>query len=71
MKIMNYKVKALPPPATSDGTPCRCPDISKIRALGYRPQVLLVEGLKKTCVWYLANSERSVANELAGVAHEV
>ena len=64
-KIMDCEVNALPSPAASGGTPRRCPDISKIRALGYRPQVPLAEGLKKTCEWYLANSERSVANELA------
>ena len=71
MKIMNCKVKALAPAAASDGTSRRCPDNSKICALAGRPKVLLVEGLKKTSVWYLANSERSIASEFAGVAHEV
>ena len=64
-KIMDCEVNVLPSPAASGGTPRRCPDISKIRALGYRPQVPLAEGLKKTCEWYLANSERSITNELA------
>ena len=64
-KIMDCKVKALPSPATSGGTARRCPDISKLCTLGYRPQVPLVEGLKKTCEWYLANSEREFENELA------
>ena len=34
------------------GTERRCPDISKIRALGYEPKVSLQEGLKKTLAWY-------------------
>lgn len=35
----------------------RCPDISKIRALGYEPKVPLMEGLKRTLEWY--SHERS------------
>lgn len=64
-KIMDCEVKAQPSSATSGGTPRRCPDISKLRALGYRPQVSLVEGLERTCEWYIANSERKIENELA------
>ena len=64
-KIMDCEVRTLPSPAISGGTPRRCPDISKIRALGYSPRVPLVEGLKRTCEWYLANNECSVANKLA------
>jgi nucleoside-diphosphate-sugar epimerase len=33
-------------------TPRRCPDISKLRALGYRPRVALNEGLPPTLKWY-------------------
>ena len=64
-KIMDCEVRALPSPATSGGTPRRCPDISRLRALGYRPQVPLVEGLERTCEWYFANSKRKIENELA------
>ena len=64
-KIMDCKVRALQSPATNGGTPRRCPDISKLRALGYRPQIPLEEGLERTCEWYFANSERKIENELA------
>ena len=33
------------------GTKRRCPDISKLRSLGYQPQTTLEEGLDKTIAW--------------------
>jgi dTDP-glucose 4,6-dehydratase/UDP-glucuronate decarboxylase len=33
----------------------RCPDIGKLRALGYRPRVGLEEGLRRTLQWYAGN----------------
>jgi nucleoside-diphosphate-sugar epimerase len=36
-------------------TPRRCPDISKIRVLGYAPKITLDEGVKDITQWYLAN----------------
>jgi nucleoside-diphosphate-sugar epimerase len=37
-------------------TPRRCPDISKITALGFKPQVALEAGIEVTACWYDANS---------------
>jgi nucleoside-diphosphate-sugar epimerase len=43
----------LAPSAVLQGsTPRRCPDISKLSALGYRPRVPLDEGLPPTLQWY-------------------
>jgi nucleoside-diphosphate-sugar epimerase len=39
------------------GTARRCPDISKLARLGYKPRVLLSEGLKPTLDWYRRNAE--------------
>ncbi len=41
------------PPAPG-GTPRRCPNIAKIRALGFAPKVSLDEGIRKTVAWYAA-----------------
>ena len=41
--------------ATAGGTARRCPDISKLAALGYAPQVSLAKGLPPTVDWYWAN----------------
>jgi len=44
---------ALEPSAVLAGsTPRRCPDISKLSALGYRPHVPLADGLPPTLQWY-------------------
>lgn len=37
------------------GTPRRCPDISKLARLGYKPRVPLDEGLRPTLDWYWRN----------------
>jgi len=41
------------------GTARRCPDISKLAKLGYKPRVPLSEGLKPTLDWYRQNPERA------------
>ena len=33
----------------------RCPDVSKLAKLGFRPEVPLTEGLKRTYEWYRDN----------------
>lgn len=43
-------------PAAAGGTPRRCPDISKLSRLGYKPAVPLEQGLKPTLEWYWANA---------------
>jgi nucleoside-diphosphate-sugar epimerase len=42
-------------PVPTGGTMRRCPDISKLEHLGYRPQVPLSQGLPPTLDWYWAH----------------
>lgn len=42
-------------PRLAGSTPRRCPDISKLAALGYKPRVPLPEGLARTIDWYWTN----------------
>jgi nucleoside-diphosphate-sugar epimerase len=43
--------------AAAGGTLRRCPDISKLAGLGYKPRVPLDEGLKPTLDWYWRNAD--------------
>ncbi len=43
--------------AAAGGTLRRCPDISKLSGLGYKPRVPLDEGLKPTLDWYWRNAD--------------
>lgn len=45
-------------PAPEGETPRRCPDISKLRKLGYEPRVSFDEGIIPTAHWYAANADR-------------
>lgn len=46
-------------PLRPGGTARRCPDIRKLKALGYAPRVSLEEGLRKTVPWYLDTPKRT------------
>jgi nucleoside-diphosphate-sugar epimerase len=53
--------EVVPGPAASGGTKRRCPDITRLRALGYRPHVSLDEGLAATVRWYDAHAHDAPA----------
>lgn len=46
------------------GTPRRCPDISKMRLLGYEPKVDLETGLEATIKWYVDRGFEAKQNDL-------
>ena len=50
-------IEIVPGKLQAGGTPRRCPDISKLAALGYRPRVTLDDGLKPTLAWYWKNAD--------------
>jgi len=51
-QAFSVRVQVQPGERRAGGTLRRCPDISKIRALGYAPRVSLTEGLRQTIAWY-------------------
>jgi nucleoside-diphosphate-sugar epimerase len=57
-RCFGRSVEILPGPGPAGGTRRRCPDISKLRALGFRPQVTLREGLCDTVRWYSENAHQ-------------
>jgi nucleoside-diphosphate-sugar epimerase len=50
--IAGREISLVPSAALPGSTPRRCPDISKLAALGYRPHVVLDQGLPPTLKWY-------------------
>lgn len=44
-------------PRLAGSTPRRCPDISKLTGLGYKPRVPLTQGLAATIDWYWENDD--------------
>ena len=52
MKNMKKNLKIFKSKRTRGSTLKRCPNISKIRKLGYRQKTSLEDGIKKTIQWY-------------------
>lgn len=63
-KTLGVELDIRPGEAAAGGTPRRCPDITKMRSLGYRPEIRLDEGLQRTVAWYRDNGRDTVTNEL-------
>jgi UDP-glucose 4-epimerase len=63
-KIVGVDLDIRPGRAAEGGTPRRCPDIGKMRALGWSPEVGLDEGLERTVAWYAEHRSDVVSNEL-------
>jgi nucleoside-diphosphate-sugar epimerase len=51
------EIELVPGNAAVGGTMRRCPDISKLAKLGYKPRVPLNEGLAPTLDWYWQHAE--------------
>ena len=51
-KIAGRDIALRPSPVREGSTPRRCPDISKLAALGYRPRIPLDQGLPPMLKWY-------------------
>ncbi len=52
------EIKIISEKAAAGGTPVRCPDISKMKALGYAPKYKFLDGLSQTIQWYENNLDR-------------
>lgn len=63
-KALNIELDLQPGQEAEGGTPRRCPDITKMSRLGYRPLVSLDEGLQRTVEWYSEHARDPVVNDL-------
>jgi nucleoside-diphosphate-sugar epimerase len=54
--LADSEIEIVPGKLQAGGTPRRCPDISKLAKLGYKPRVPLNDGLEPTVDWYWRNA---------------
>tara|TARA_B100000315_G_C14584411_1_gene592150 strand:- start:1173 stop:2162 length:990 start_codon:yes stop_codon:yes gene_type:complete len=57
-KYFRKDVVIVPGEEAKGGTPRRCPDITKLKKLGYKPKVIFSKGLKITAKWYDENADK-------------
>jgi UDP-glucose 4-epimerase len=55
--VAGRTIEIVPGKPAAGGTPRRCPDISKLGKLGYKPRVPLDVGLKPTVDWYWSHAD--------------
>jgi GDP-L-fucose synthase len=53
-RVVGYDGRITFDPGKPDGTPRKLLDVSRLRALGFRPQVTLEAGIRDTYRWYVA-----------------
>ena len=54
-KILDVTLSIKTSESPKGSTPRRCPDTSKLQKLGFRPEISLEEGLRRTAAWYREN----------------
>ena len=57
-RCLSVHIKIVPGELRPGSPPRRCPDISKLRALGFEPRTTLQDGLARTVQWYDENAHR-------------
>jgi nucleoside-diphosphate-sugar epimerase len=57
-RFFGRDVRIAPGKLKPGGTLRRCPNIKRLRALGYEPQVSIKDGLAATIPWYLNNADK-------------
>ena len=64
-RYFKKEIEIIPGEKAKGGTNKRCPDIAKLKRLGFSPEISLEEGLNRTIKWYTENSEkiRKLENE--------
>lgn len=62
-KQFGREIALQPSKPTAGGTSRRCPNITKLRGLGYEPRIDLTEGLSRTVPWYAAHVHEAPSSD--------
>ena len=65
-KYFGRKIVIISGSPAKGGTLRRCPDITKLKKLGYRPKIDFQKGLEITAKWYDENSDKKPKNSIKG-----
>ncbi len=65
-RVIGYEGELAFDATKPDGTPRKLMDVSRLRAMGWRPEIALEDGLRQTYGWFLENPRDSA--ELSGPA---
>ncbi|UBF28448.1 hypothetical protein K9N68_11570 [Kovacikia minuta CCNUW1] len=57
------QIQIVPGALAKGGTPRRCPDITKLAALGYQPRYTFQDALPIVAKWYDENSQKAPREE--------
>lgn len=62
--LLGIACEIIPGPANEGSTVRRCPNLSKMQKIGYRPKISLRDGLSITTDWYKNHRDLNSSNEL-------
>ena len=65
-KYFGRKVVIVPGKHAEGSTKRRCPDITKLKKLGYKPKIAFQKGLEITANWYDKNAHKKPKNPIGG-----
>jgi GDP-L-fucose synthase len=68
-EVVNPDAEIVWDPSKPDGTPRKLLDVSKLRDLGWRPTIELVDGLRATYDWYLSQLGTDALRGIPAAAH--
>jgi GDP-L-fucose synthase len=64
--VVGYRGRLVFDPAKPDGVPGKLLDVSRLAALGFRPEIGLAEGIRSTYAWYLRSLGRTGPGDRPG-----
>jgi len=59
-KLIGKKINIINKEIQTGSTLRRCPDITKLQALGFAPKIEIEDGIRETFLWYSKNTSNKL-----------